>query len=99
MTVLPGLTSAAASFLSAGTFGHWPWILATMHFPGPLAAVCFAASDPLPQCGSFRTRGPALRHRRGPKHSCVAMGDGVLITASATRIPPASYVGKLEALV
>src|SRR5712691_10319471 len=34
MTVLPGLTSAASSLLSAATFGHRPWVRGIYAFGG-----------------------------------------------------------------
>jgi len=36
--------------------------------PEPLAAVCFAASDPPQRCGSFRDRSLAQRQHRGPEN-------------------------------
>jgi len=49
------------------------WAVATgglppedLPMPELLAVVYFAASDPLPRCGSFRDRGLAQRQHRGP---------------------------------
>ena len=62
-----GLTSAAASFLSAEMYGHWPSIPETMPLPERLVVEYFGASDPLSRCESSRIRGLAQHHRRGPE--------------------------------
>ena len=89
MTVLLGLTSAAASFLSVEMFGHWPWIPEIMPLPERLVAEYFAASDPLSRCESFRAQGLAQRQRRGPEKN--RWKDSLLITAGATRAPRCAY--------
>src|SRR5881392_1630241 len=76
MTAVAGLTSAAASFLSAEMYGHWPWIPETMPLPERLVAEYFAASDPLSRCEAFRNRGLTQRQHRGP--------ESLPITAGAT---------------
>ena len=83
MTAVAGLTSAAASFLSAEMYGHWPWIPETMPLPEQLVAEYFAASDPLSRCGAFRNRGLAQRQCRGGGVGR-GLGDGVDLGAAVT---------------
>src|SRR6266705_1023467 len=67
MTVLPRLTSAASSFVSAATFGHRPWIRGICAFGGTSGFGVFrnvtpAASSSEPDTSS-KAYATALNHR------------------------------------
>src|SRR6476646_11885094 len=82
MTPINGVTAVADYFRRVEMSGRWRLGgLPPEDLPMPelLAAVYFAAFDPLPRCGLFRDRGLTGRQPSGP--------ESLLITAGATRAP------------
>jgi hypothetical protein len=85
MTVLLGLTSAAASFLSAETFGRWPWDSRNYAFAGTAGGGVFR-KRPTNYLGAGRSEPEASPYANAAALRLIhAIDDGLLITAGATR--------------
>jgi hypothetical protein len=87
MTVLLGLTSVAASFLSAETFGRWPWDSGNYAFAGTAGGGVFS-KRPMNYLGAGRSKAEASPYADAATVRLIhEMAGGLLITAGASRAP------------